>query len=143
DDPYIARDAVELIDVTYETLPACTSVAAAMAATAPRLFASTETNNVATITMRVGDADAALARSAVVIRESFRYPRQTAAALETRGLVAVPPHPRGGELHLIGSTQCIPLHRTILPPIFGIPLGARRLSEFAVGGGFDLRAQFY
>ena len=57
--------------------------------------------------MRVGDADAALARAAVVIRERFVYPRQTAAALETRGLVAVPPDPRGGELHLIGSTKCI------------------------------------
>src|SRR5215510_4000612 len=93
DDPYIARDALELIDVTYETLDACTTVAAAMAPAAPRLFAGTETNNVATITMRVGDADAALAGAAVVIRERFRYPRQTAAALETRGLVAVPPDP--------------------------------------------------
>src|SRR6185295_18783664 len=58
DDPYVARDAAELVDVTYETLPACTSVAAAMALAAPRLFAGTESNNVATITMRVGDAEA-------------------------------------------------------------------------------------
>src|SRR5207247_797045 len=124
DDPYVARDALELIDVGYETLPACASVAAALAPAAPRLFAATESNNVATITMRVGDAEAALTRAAVVIRERFRYPRQTAAALETRGLVAVPPDPRGGELHLIGSTKCIHINRTILAPIFRIPLGA-------------------
>jgi carbon-monoxide dehydrogenase large subunit len=143
DDPYVARDAVELVDVAYEALPACTSVTAAMAPAAPRLFAGTESNNVATITMRVGDAEAALARAAVVIRESFRYPRQTAAALETRGLVAVPPDPRGGELHLIGSTKCIHINRTILAPIFGIPLGALRLTEVDVGGGFGVRGELY
>src|SRR5438128_3876179 len=143
DDPYVARDALERVDVVYETLPACPSVRAAMAAGAPRLFAGTETNNVATITMRVGDADAALARAPVVIREHFRYPRQTAAALETRGLVAVPPDPRGGELHLIGSTKCIHINRTILAPIFGIPLGALRLTEVDVGGGFGVRGELY
>ena len=118
-------------------------MAAALAPGAPRLFASTDSNNVATIAMRVGDADAALARAAVVIRERFAYPRQTAAALETRGLVAVPPDPRGGELHLIGSTKCIHINRTILAPIFGIPVGALRLTEVDVGGGFGVRGELY
>lgn len=143
DDPYIARDALALIDVGYETMPACASVESALAASAPRLFPRTEGNNVATITMRVGDAEAALARAAVVVRERFRYPRQTAAALEPRGLVAVPPDPRGGELHLIGSTKCIHINRTILAPIFGIPLGALRLTEVDVGGGFGVRGELY
>src|SRR5687767_1866453 len=53
DDPYIARDAAERIDVVYETLSACASVTASMASGAPRLFATTDSNNVATITMRV------------------------------------------------------------------------------------------
>ena len=143
DDPYIARDAAELIDAVYETRPACPSVTAALAPGAPRLFDGTDTNNVATITMRVGDADTALAGAAVVIRERFDYPRQTAAALETRGLVAVPPDPRGGELHLIGSTKCIHINRTILAPIFGLPPGALRLTEVDVGGGFGVRGELY
>ena len=143
DDPYVARDALELIDVVYEPRPACAATDAALAAGAPRLFAGTDGNNVATIQMRVGDADAALASAAIVIRESFSYPRQTAAALETRGLVAVPPDPRGGELHLIGSTKCIHINRTILAPIFGIPLGALRLTEVDVGGGFGVRGELY
>ena len=143
DDPYTARDALELIDARYEPLAACSSVGAALAAGAPRLFPGTDSNNVATITMRVGDADAALAAAAVTIRERFEYPRQTAAALETRGLVAVPPDPRGGELHLIGSTKCIHINRTILAPIFGIPVGALRLTEVDVGGGFGVRGELY
>ena len=143
DDPYVATDALARIDAVYETLPVCASVTAALAAGAPRLHRDTDSNNVATITMRVGDADAALRAAAVVIRERFRYPRQTAAALETRGLVAVPPDPQGGELHLIGSTKCIHINRGILAPIFGIPLGALRLTEVDVGGGFGVRGELY
>jgi len=143
DDPYLARDALERIDALYEPLAACPSVADALAPGAPRLFPGTDSNNVATITMRVGDADAALAGAAVRIRERFYYPRQTAAALETRGLVAVPPGASGGELHLIGSTKCIHINRTILAPIFGIPPGALRLTEVDVGGGFGVRGELY
>jgi carbon-monoxide dehydrogenase large subunit len=143
DDPYLARDALDGIDVVWEPLPACASAQAALAPGAPRLFAGTESNNVAIITMRVGDADAALRSAAVVLRERFTYPRQTAAALETRGLLAVPPDPRGGELHLIGSTKCIHINRTILAPIFGIPVGALRLTEVDVGGGFGVRGELY
>src|SRR5262249_23363140 len=110
---------------------------------APRLFAGTDSNNVATITMRVGDAEAALAGAAVRIRERFDYPRQTAAALETRGLVAVPPAGSGGELHLMGSTKCIHTNRTILASIFGMPPGALRLIEVDVGGGFGVRGELY
>src|SRR5438093_551914 len=93
--------------------------------------------------MRVGDADRALAAAHLRLRDRFTYPRQTAAALGTRGLVAVPPDPRGGELHLIGSTKCIHINRTILAPIFGIPLGALRLTEVDVGGGFGVRGELY
>jgi carbon-monoxide dehydrogenase large subunit len=143
DDPYVARDAVERIAVVYEPLPACASSSAALAPGAPRLFAGTDSNNVATITMRVGDADSALGRAHLVLRETFHYPRQTAAALETRGLVAVPPDPHGGELHLIGSTKCIHINRTILAKIFDIPVGALRLTEVDVGGGFGVRGELY
>ena len=143
EDAYIAADAMELIDVVYEPLPVCASTAAALDRGAPRLFPGTESNNVALISMTVGDAEAALGRADLVLRERFTYPRQTAAAMETRGLVAVPPDPRGGELHLIGSTKCIHINRTILAPIFGVPPGALRLTEVDVGGGFGARGELY
>jgi carbon-monoxide dehydrogenase large subunit len=143
EDRYAAEDALALIDVTYAPLPCAASVAQALAPGAPRLFPRTESNNVAVIRMRVGDADTVLARAPLVLRERFTHPRQTAAALETRGLVAVPPDPRGGELHLIGSTKCIHINRTILAPIFGVPPGALRLTEVDVGGGFGARGELY
>jgi carbon-monoxide dehydrogenase large subunit len=143
DDRYVAEDALALIDVAYAPLPACASVAEALAPGAPRLFPGTESNNVAVIRMRVGDADAALSGAPLVVRDRFCHPRQTGAALETRGLLAVPPDPRGGEMHLIGSTKCIHINRTILAPIFGIPPGALRLTEVDVGGGFGPRGELY
>src|SRR5262245_12283682 len=143
DDRYVAEDALGRIDVTYEPLRVCASVAEALAPGAPRLFVGTESNNVAVIQMRIGDTDAALAGASIVVRERFHHPRQTGAALETRGLVAVPPDPRGGELHLIGSTKCIHINRTILGPIFEIPPGALRLTETDVGGGFGPRGELY
>jgi len=140
---YVAEDALARLDVVYDPLPVCASVAAALEPGAPRLFPGTESNNVAVISMRVGDADRALAHAHLVIRERFTYPRQTAAALETRGLVAVPPDPKGGELHLLGSTKCIHINRSILAPIFGVPVGALRLTEVDVGGGFGARGELY
>ena len=144
DDRYVAEDALALIDVVYDPLPVCASSTQALAPGAPLLFTGTESNNVAVITMRRRrHRRRALERADLVIRERFVYPRQTAAALETRGLVAVPPDPRGGELHLVGSTKCIHINRGILAPIFGMPLGALRLTEVDVGGGFGVRGELY
>jgi len=143
EDRYVAVDALALIDVAYEPLPVCATVEAALAPGAPRLFANTDSNNVAVIRMRVGDADRAIGEAPLVIRERFTYPRQTACALETRGLVAVPPAVTGGELHLLGSTKCIHINRSILAPIFELPVGGLRLTEVDVGGGFGVRGELY
>ena len=143
EDRYVAVDALALIDVAYEPLPVCATVEAALAPGAPRLFPNTDSNNVAVIRMRVGDADRAIGEAPLVIRERFTYPRQTACALETRGLVAVPPAVTGGELHLLGSTKCIHINRSILAPIFELPVGGLRLTEVDVGGGFGVRGELY
>ena len=143
EDRYVAVDALALIDVAYEPLPVCATVEAALAPGAPRLFPNTDSNNVAVIRMRVGDADRAIGEAPLVIRERFTYPRQTACALETRGLVAVPPAVTGGELHLLGSTKCIHINRSILAPIFELPMGGLRLTEVDVGGGFGVRGELY
>jgi len=140
---YVAEDALERIVVEYEPLPVVTSADAALAAGAPRLFSSSDSNNVALIQMRVGDADAGLRAAALVVSERFHHARQTAAAVETRGLVAAPPGVTGGEMHLIGSTKCIHINRNILAPMLGVPPGALRLTEVDVGGGFGVRGELY
>src|SRR5262249_59349619 len=58
DDRYVAEAALTLVDVVYQPLPACATTAQALAPGAPLLFAGTESNNVALITMRNGDTAA-------------------------------------------------------------------------------------
>src|SRR5262249_59238748 len=83
DDRYLAQDACELVDVTYDPLPSCASVDEALAPGAVRLFPGTESNNVAVIPMRVGDADRALAGAARTARHPLPHPRPTAPAPPT------------------------------------------------------------
>ena len=144
DDRYVAEDALERIDVVYDPLPACASVADALAPGAPRLFPGTESNNVAVIPMRVGDADRAL--------ETARRGRPRAlhlSAPDRRGARdARPrrrsPRPSRGRAAPDRLHQVHPhLNRTILAPIFGIPVGALRLTEVDVGGGFGVRGELY
>src|SRR5881397_3741885 len=49
DDPYVARDALERIDVVYQPLPACASTTEALGPGATRHFQGTDSKNVATI----------------------------------------------------------------------------------------------
>src|SRR5207245_9676046 len=69
EDPYVARDALERIDVVYQPLAPCASTGAALGAGAARLFPGTDSNNVATLTMRVGEPDGALAQAPLRLRE--------------------------------------------------------------------------
>src|SRR5438093_10373490 len=61
---YVAEDAVDLIDVRYEPLPAVTDLEAALAPGHPLVHADVPGNRAARLVQRVGDPDAAFARAA-------------------------------------------------------------------------------
>src|SRR2546428_12584778 len=67
EDPYRARDAVELVDLTYEPPPALPEPQDAVAADAPVPFARIERNPSFTRTLREGDAAAAIGAAARVV----------------------------------------------------------------------------
>src|SRR5439155_12247473 len=46
-------------------------------------------------------------------------------------------------MHLLRSTTCIHISRSILAPIFELPVGGLRLTEVDVGGGFGVRGELY
>ena len=76
-DRYVAEDALELIDVDYEPLE-------------PVLDPETAAETVACVSDRsfsYGDVDAALAQAALVVRESFRFPRWSCTPVECYGVV--------------------------------------------------------
>ena len=88
DDPYRAHDALDLIRVEYEALPAVVDVEAAIAAGATVVHDEVGSNVVAEWRQQVGDAAAAIASAPVVVKTRVRLSRGGAHPLEPRGLVA-------------------------------------------------------
>src|SRR5258708_28662205 len=92
DDPYIAKDACELIEVTYEPLPAIVSPMQAVADGAPviRDDKQNQADNVI-YDWEVGDAEAterAFAQADVISKLKLHYPRSHPSPIECCGSIA-------------------------------------------------------
>src|SRR5919108_2598091 len=87
-DPYIARDAVELITVDYEPLVPILDPDAAARDDAPVIHAAMGTNVAMRLRQRAGDVDGALAQADHVVRQRYVVQRVVPAPLETRGVLA-------------------------------------------------------
>ncbi len=132
---YLAEDAVELIDVDYETLPAVVDPEAAMAADAPLVLLG-ETDNIGVhVRHGKGNAEAAIAGAAAVVSDSFATQRYVCAPIETRGLVARH-DPFTGALTVWSTTQTPHRVRDHIAEAVGIPVDDVRVQAVDVGGGF-------
>jgi 3-oxo-Delta1-steroid hydratase/dehydrogenase large subunit len=85
---YIAEDACDLIQVEYEPLTPVTDPAAAAAAESPLLYEHRGTNVVFHRDFVFGDVDEAFTRADLVVRDTFRWHRASANAMETAGCIA-------------------------------------------------------
>ena len=141
-DRYVAEDALELVEVAYEDLPAVTDARAAMAADAPRLHDEVPGNVPADFEVDVGDVKRAFAECDVIVEETFETQRHAAVPLETRGLVAEYDEVRE-VLTMWGPTKMTHTNWRILSELSGLPQSAIHFIEPAVGGGFGARGEFY
>ena len=141
-DRYIAEDALELVEVVYEDLPAVTDARAAMAADAPRLHDEVPGNVPADFEVDTGDVERAFAECDLIIEETFETQRHAAVPLETRGLVAEYDEVRD-VLTMWGPTKMTHTNWRILSELSGLPQSAIHFIEPAVGGGFGARGEFY
>ena len=87
-DRYIAEDALELIDVEYEPLPAAVDPERAASRDAPLLHEELGTNVAWHRTLRYGDVNAAFSQADRIISLKLRFPRFTATPLEGYGVIA-------------------------------------------------------
>ena len=78
----IAEDALDLIDVEYEPLPAAASIDAAVAAGAAPLYEELGSNIGWQGKVSYGDVDAAFARADRIVRESLKIHRYSSTPLE-------------------------------------------------------------
>ena len=141
DDRYIAEDALELIEIDVETLPAIVTVDQAVAG--ETLIHDVAGENMGTQYMvSRGDTGAAFDGAAYTRRERFVTNRHGAVPMETRGLIAEF-HPDGARLQLRGATKVNFFNRRHLAEAFGLPETSVELIETDVGGGFGARGELY
>src|SRR6266542_2904949 len=107
-----AVDARELVEVQYDVLPA------------------------------LGDVEASLREATCVVRERFALGRQTAAPMETRGLLAE--WEAASELLTVWGTTKVPyFNRRTLAALLSLDEGRIHFAETDAGGGFGARGEFY
>jgi CO/xanthine dehydrogenase Mo-binding subunit len=142
DSSYAAEDAVEVIDVVYESLEAVLDPVAAVEPSAPHLHAGTESNVAAEWSSETGDVDAAFAAADLVVEERLRCHRHGAVPMEPRGLCAEL-DPETGRLTVWGVAKVVHTNRKILSRLLGWEEDRIRFVELDVGGGFGGRGEFY
>ena len=139
-----ARDAVELVSVDYDVLPAVVHAEDAIGPEAPRLHEGAANNT--SFTMRMGNVDAidaAFARAYHITRLSLYNNRITAVTLEPRGCIAE--YDTGTRRYtLYSSTQNVHGVRHILAhQILHVPESRIRVVARDVGGGFGMKGNVH
>ena len=87
-DRYVAEDALDLIEVEYEPLPAVVDPLATLEPAAPVLHDGLKSNLASERRFRYGDPEGAFARAPRKVSVEIRYPRNSCTPMETYGVVA-------------------------------------------------------
>jgi 2-furoyl-CoA dehydrogenase large subunit len=85
---YLAEDALDLIEVDYDPLPAIVDPLAALDPAQPILHDGLRSNVVSERSFRYGDPESAFSEAARRVSVTIRYPRNSCTPIETYGLVA-------------------------------------------------------
>ena len=128
------KQAIELIEVEYEELPAVFTAEEAMAEGAPWLHDEFPGNLCAEVHQEFGDYEAAIKDCFLVHKHTFVNKRQDAAFLEPN--CAVADYDRNGYLTLTSSTQSVHYTQRTVAMALGLPIGKVRVRKPYVGGGF-------
>jgi carbon-monoxide dehydrogenase large subunit len=143
---YIAKDALELIDVDYEPLPAVTTPQQALEEGAPLIRDEKEgqTDN-RIYHWEAGDKEAtdrAFADADRVVSLDTFYPRCHPAPLECCGCVA-DVNPATGQATIHMTSQAPHAHRTLFALVAGLPEQKIRIISPDIGGGFGNKVPIY
>ncbi len=145
-DPYIARDALALINVDYDELPVIVTPQRGLEPDAPLIRDEKEgqTDNVA-YTWETGDkegTDAAFSAADKVVSLDTFYPRSHPSPLETCGVIA-DINPATGQATIYLTSQAPHAHRTLFALVAGLPEQNIRIISPDIGGGFGNKVPIY
>ena len=142
DNIYTAEDAVDLVDIDYEILPAVIDPLTATDDTTPVIHEHLGTNEVLRTVNAGGDLDAAFASADCVINQHFDVQRLAPAPMEPRGLLAE--YDAEADLLTVwDSTQHPHEIREHLARLLDRPLESVRVVCPDVGGGFGEKGCFF
>ncbi len=137
-----ARDALDLVEVEYEILPAVVDLESAASPESPRVHLDLKDNLCVAYTGRAGDPDAAFATADGVISARFEEPRVMANPMEPRVVVAS--YERGSALLTVWNTTQGPhKDRGDIAEVLGLPENKVRVIAIDVGGGFGCKNPLY
>jgi aerobic carbon-monoxide dehydrogenase large subunit len=143
---YLAKDALELIEVDYDVLPAVTTPQQALADDAPLIRDDKdgqESNHI--YHWEAGNAEAterAFSEADRVVSLETFYPRCHPAPLECCGCVA-DVNPATGKATIYMTSQAPHAHRTLFALVAGLPEHQIRIVSPDIGGGFGNKVPIY
>jgi len=145
--PQIAEEALRLIEVEYEVLPAVLDMEEAMRPGAPQIHDEPDARGIydaarnvaAHLEAEAGDPDGAFAASHLVLEREYRTQQVQQTPIETH--VCVTWWDEDDRLVIRTSTQ-VPFHvRRILAPVLGLPPRRIRVIKPRIGGGFGVKQE--
>jgi CO/xanthine dehydrogenase Mo-binding subunit len=132
---YVAEDALALVRVEYEPLPVVASAAEAMADGAPLVHENLGSNVVYQHAFVFGDVEADFAAADLVVRRELRWPRATAAPMETNGAV-VRFDPATQRMDVWSNTNLLNFGAWVMSVTLGVAPHLLNFHPMAVGGSF-------
>ncbi len=133
-DRYVAEDALELVEVEYEPLPAVLD---------PLEAAATEGLLASERAFRYGNPESALASAQLVVRERFSFPRWSCTPLECYGVVADWDEASGSLTAWANFQGPFTLH-SVAAAALGLPGSKLRLiTPRDSGGSFGIKSTVY
>jgi len=137
-----ARDALDLVEVDYQPLPAVVDMEKAAESSSPLVHDELGTNICVETTRTVGDPDRAFQEADGVISLRVSQPRLIPSPMESRAVVAS--YERGtGNMTMWLSTQGPHFERDIIARVLGFPEHKLRIIAIDVGGGFGCKIDGY
>src|SRR5215467_8994503 len=139
-----AQDAVELVEVDYEPLPAVVSTAAATPLDAPRVWDDCE-NNICFVMLQGDKAatDSAFASAAHVVKHRFVINRVTAMTMEPRGSIGEY-NPADGRYTVHTTLQrAHPFRAELSQHVLKVPENKIRVIAGDIGGSFGMKSAVY
>ena len=133
-DQSTAEEALDLIDIEWEDLPAVFDAEEAMQEGAPLIHENKSRNIAMTIDVERGDIERAFGESELIVEDTFESAPQWHCAIETIGSVA--DYAASGKYTIHMNTQTLFNARNRIAAALGVRETDVRIIQATVGGGF-------